>query len=938
MSEPVASPTSSLNDTSVPAPWWIRLCRWLWKIAAFVGVSVVLSLVVSVLSTWLTSPKGVLPTDSPAARLVAWLVAEWPVMLLVGCCFLLLALLIGVVSRGPAQATAPLAPAQQNRVRMLRRLRRSYSDVIEQSLQGAAWMELGLAHQPAAVQNATTLLLHHAHRPEQLLPPGTSLTQVYEEAAHELLILGEPGAGKSTLLQQLAQQLVARAEQDDTQPLPVLLPLSSWAVTRPPLQDWLAEQVAQLYDIPEQLALRWVQEEQLLPLLDGLDEMEEVARPACIVAINAYHHAHPGPLVVCSRKAEYEEAARHHRLTLQSAVVVQPLSLEQMDTYLAQAGKPLEALRRALTKNPALRELASTPLMLSVLMLTYHGTSVRRMSQRETELQRQVWTDYMQRMAERKGNAGRYPLERTRSWLHWLAQRLQEHNQTVFYLEHLQPDWLPVGQQPAYTWLAIRIPGILIGVLVSLIITPLFQAYQDPASLLQLGVLGGFVGGLFSEAVREGTVSQGVQSHPRLTTRRVIIERTATSALIGLLYGLCFGLYLGPSYGPGDWLRDGSISGVGIGLSCWLLMFLLPRFSSREVWTSATHTARRWPDLRRLMHTWHGQRALLVAVVLGGGSGLSAGLGAGLSAGLFVGLHFGLQFGLLGVLVSLVFGAQAGDVHLTERLRWTWGSLIRSLLTPRLLRSAVLIASIVLVLVGLSDGLSYGLGAGLLFGLFYMPSAGLGAGLGAGLLFGLFFGLSAGLSYWLLLGLFQGISHERVEDQDRQVFNQGIRRSLRNSGIMGVLGGGVIGATGILSAVLTIGPNMALYLTLHGGLSYALGQALSNGLPYGLGVARSFGLSYGWLLIVSGGLLVCTISGGLAVLRHAVLRLLLWRTRTFPWRAAPLLEDATARILLRRVGGGYSFIHRLLLDYFVNVNAGTPSASPAAQRTQSPPP
>jgi hypothetical protein len=51
-----------------------------------------------------------------------------------------------------------------------------------------------------------------------------------------------------------------------------------------------------------------------------------------------------------------------------------------------------------------------------------------------------------------------------------------------------------------------------------------------------------------------------------------------------------------------------------------------------------------------------------------------------------------------------------------------------------------------------------------------------------------------------------------------------------------------------------------------------------------------------------------------------------------------LLEDATARILLRRVGGGYSFIHRLLLDYFVNVNAGTPSASPAAQRTQSPPP
>ena len=269
------------------------------------------------------------------------------------------------------------------------------------------------------------------------------------------------------------------------------------------------------------------------------------------------------------------------------------------------------------------------------------------------------------------------------------------------------------------------------------------------------------------------------------------------------------------------------------------------------------------------------------------------------------------------MLVSLVLGAQAGDVHLTERLRWTWGSLIRSLLTPGHLRSAVLFASIVLVLVGLSTGLGLGLSAGLSFGLSF--------GLSRGLLFGLFFGLSAGLSYWLLLGLFQGISHERVEDQDRRVFNQGIRRSFRNSGIMGVISGGIIGAMGILSAVLTVAPS--------GDLTYTPGLALSKGLNYGL----NYGLSYGWLLIVSGGLLVCAIYGGLAVLRHAVLRLLLWRTHTFPWQAAPLLEDATARILLRRVGGGYSFIHRLLLDYLADLNVGTLSALPAAQRTKSPP-
>jgi NACHT domain len=825
MSEPIASATSSYNN-SVPTPWWVHLSRWLWKISAFLGVAVVLGLVVSVFAFWLTSSKGVIPPDSPAG----WLIARWPVTLLVGGCFLLLALLTGVLSRWNVPVAVPLAPDQKNRVRMLQRLRRSYNDILVQSLQGAAWMELGLARQLDAVQNAATLLLRLSHRAEQLLPPGTPITQVYEEAAHELLILGEPGAGKSTLLLQLAQQLVALAEQDDTQPLPVLLPLSSWAVTRPKFQGWLAEQVAQTYDIPVQLARHWVQEEQLLPLLDGLDEMEEEAQPACIVAINAYHHDHPGPLVVCSRSAEYEEAAKQHPFSLQSAVVVQPLSPEQVDVYLTQAGKPLEALSRALNKNSALRELAGTPLMLSVLMLTYQGKPVRSLSQRGAELLQQVWTDYMQRMVERKGDAARYPLERTRSWLQWQAQQMQKHNQTVFYLEYLQPDWLPAGQQQAYTWLAVRVPGILIGVLASLIIS-LFLGYQSLVSLLQIGVVGGFLGGLFSEAARGDTGYQDLQSNPRHTRRRVIIKRTATSASIGLLYGLCFGLYLDPQYyGPSDWLLDGSIYGLVIGLSCWLLLALVPRFSSREVQVSATNSTRRWPDLRRLMHTRHGKRALLVAAVLGGGIGLSTGLSYGLRYGLFY---------------------------------------------------------------GLSTGLFLGLGNGLLYG----PSA--------------------GLSYWLLLGLFQGISHDRVEDRDRRVFNQGIRRSFRNSGIMGIIGGAMIWATGVLRAGLSAGLNgeASFNLSNNGQIS-GLIITPGKGLSVALLAAQDFVLQDGWLLAVSGGLLVWASFGGLAILRHAVLRLLLLRTHTFPWRAAPFLEDAKARILLRRVGGGYSFMHRLLLDYF----------------------
>jgi DNA polymerase III delta prime subunit len=281
-------------------------------------------------------------------------------------------------------------------------------------------------------------------QPEQALPPHTSVVDAYEQAQQELLILGEPGAGKSTLLLELARHLVEQAERDATRPLPVLLPLSSWANNRPLLQDWLIEQLTLIYDVPRRLSQQWIQAELILPLLDGLDEMQASARTACIAAINTYHREHLRPLVVCSRTDEYETAATRERLTLHTAVVVQPLSREQVDTHLANLGKPLAALRAALKKKPHLQMLTTTPLMLQILMLTYHGTSVRELSHKDAQLREQLWTDYLQRMVSRKGDTSRYPLHVTKMWLSWLAREMRDRNQTIFSLEQLQPDWLPI--------------------------------------------------------------------------------------------------------------------------------------------------------------------------------------------------------------------------------------------------------------------------------------------------------------------------------------------------------------------------------------------------------------------------------------------------------------------------------------------------------------
>lgn len=47
-----------------------------------------------------------------------------------------------------------------------------------------------------------------------------------------------------------------------------------------------------------------------------------------------------------------------------------------------------------------------------------------------------------------------------------------------------------------------------------------------------------------------------------------------------------------------------------------------------------------------------------------------------------------------------------------------------------------------------------------------------------------------------------------------------------------------------------------------------------------------------------------------------------------PWRDPQFLEDSVKRILLKRVGGGYSFIHPLFQEYFANAGMLSSSREP----------
>jgi hypothetical protein len=163
--------------------------------------------------------------------------------------------------------------------------------------------------------------------------------------------LGEPGSGKTTTLLELARDLIARAEKDSTLPIPVVFNLSSWAEQRQKrskkrqpqaekpqaIAQWLVNELRAKYGVPSKMGRQWIEKNDLILLLDGLDEVKSEHRRACVDAINDFRLEHGlTGIVVGSRTREYEELAS--RLKLNGAVLIQPLTSEQIDHYIAAGG------------------------------------------------------------------------------------------------------------------------------------------------------------------------------------------------------------------------------------------------------------------------------------------------------------------------------------------------------------------------------------------------------------------------------------------------------------------------------------------------------------------------------------------------------------------------------------------------------------------------
>ena len=142
-------------------------------------------------------------------------------------------------------------------------------------------------------------------------------------------------------------------------------------------------------------------------------------------------------------------------------------------------------------------------------------------------------------------------------------------------------------------------------------------------------------------------------------------------------------------------------------------------------------------------------------------------------------------------------------------------------------------------------------------------------------------------------GLIGGLRGREVTRRTRP--NQGIRQSARNA----LLAGALFGIIGSVLFTLTFAGYYAATDPAWLQLDYLL--------DYGV-----VALTSGWAL----GLIGALRYGGLAVIQHLTLRAVLAATGSLPFNLTAPLNEACDRTLLQKVGGGYIFIHRALLEYF----------------------
>jgi transcriptional regulator with XRE-family HTH domain len=224
------------------------------------------------------------------------------------------------------------------------------------------------------------------------------IVDVYQRIpSGRLVVLGQAGAGKTILALRFTLSLLNRGDIVTAPAIPVIFAMASWDPSRVPFRAWIVEQLTTTYPGlaaragDTTLAAALFENRQILPILDGFDELAEGLRPQAITSLNAALQS-GDRFVLTSRPEPYAAAidAANDVLTAAAVVQLQDLELRELAAYLPRTTRKTADQPRTTKWTPVLNRLAddsddpaaavvltvlSTPLMVGLARTIYSDTA-----------------------------------------------------------------------------------------------------------------------------------------------------------------------------------------------------------------------------------------------------------------------------------------------------------------------------------------------------------------------------------------------------------------------------------------------------------------------------------------------------------------------------------------------------------------------------------
>ncbi|MCR6488412.1 NACHT domain-containing protein [Amycolatopsis sp. OK19-0408] len=542
-------------------------------------------------------------------------------------------------------------------------------------------------------------------------PHSGSLTTIADDykkylRRSRLVVVGEPGSGKTVTVLRLLLDLVSEAQSacqagEPRIRVPVRLSLSAFphryrrSMARAAgerLDSWICGQLVEVYGLPAPIARALLDDGWLLPILDGLDEMDadtsEFERAKTILAALNRPVPVAWPVVLTCRSERYRKLAKNHGVALVDAVTVEvePLEIDQVIGWLSHrfpdpSAKPdrvQSRWRRVITtlrRHPKgqLATCLTKPLMLYVAVTVYRDprSEPREMcnpERNESSLPRTLKARLFDQLVPAivahhpRRNGTYYNAEEVTRWLRSLAKHLawmgeNGHSSVDLHLHHL---WRTTGNPPGRAirfWAAaLTVAVIALPVLVFVVQSATFTGFHPPTTAR--GWIAAFGIVILLGWIFQHTSSPTMKPPQRLEVRLALSVAGRRKLAEGLMKALKLALPVGLGLGLAFGIAVGLPIGLPVGLTAGVTIGLV--FGVTGGLTAAQMTASQPSDPMRQALTWDLVRGV-VAWLAGGAIGWLTGRFAmmftdwkvvGLTSWwvgwLSIGLAFALAVGLIG--------------------------------------------------------------------------------------------------------------------------------------------------------------------------------------------------------------------------------------------------------------------------------------------------